>query len=123
MAAIMAQAQSTCPNCGGSEIVHEDKSGNSICYDCGVVVEENAIVSSIEFSESGGNSQVIGQFVSATSSKAYSQSGRRGGFGGASRDSRENTLANGTQRLPAGAGVGGWEGGGCRRRPARLIHV
>ena len=72
--------QIVCPDCGSTDIIDEEKSGNSVCNECGIVVEENAIVSSIEFSESGGNSQVIGQFVSGTSSKAYSNSGlRRGG--------------------------------------------
>lgn len=89
---------SICPNCGSKEIEQHDSSGASICTECGVVVEENAIVSSVEFVEgAGGASSMVGQFVSATSSKAYT--GGRGGRYGFSRDSRETTLANGRRRI------------------------
>jgi len=88
-----------CPNCGSTAVEHHEASGASICTDCGVVVEENAIVSSVEFVEgAGGSSSMVGQFVSATSSKAYS-SAARGRYGGFSRDSRETTLANGRRRI------------------------
>jgi transcription factor IIIB subunit 2 len=75
-----------------------------VCTDCGVVVEENAIVSSVEFVEgAGGASSMVGQFVSATSSKAYTGPAAggavRGGRYGFSRDSRETTLANGRRRI------------------------
>jgi transcription factor IIIB subunit 2 len=90
-----------CPNCGSREIEQHDASGASVCTECGVVVEENAIVSSIEFVEgAGGASSMVGQFVSATSSKAYTGSGGgRGGRYGFSRASRETTLANGRRRI------------------------
>jgi len=99
-----------CPNCGSREIDQQDSSGASVCMSCGVVVEESAIVSSVEFVEgAGGASSMVGQFVSATSSKAYTGGsggggGRSGGGGGGSRygfgrDSRENTLANGRRRI------------------------
>lgn len=91
-----------CPNCGSKEIEQHGASGASICTDCGVVVEENAIVSSVEFAEgAGGASSMVGQFVSATSSKAYTGGGGggRGGRYGFSRDSRETTLANGRRRI------------------------
>ncbi len=94
-----------CPNCGSREIEQHDASGASVCTECGVVVEENAIVSSVEFVEgAGGASSMVGQFVSATSSKAYTggpggPGGARGGRYGFSRDSRETTLANGRRRI------------------------
>jgi len=65
-----------------------------VCTDCGIIVEENAIVSSVEFAEgAGGQSAMVGQFV-----------GARGGVGragqyGFSRQSRENTLAAGRRRI------------------------
>ena len=98
-----AQAGSSifCPNCGGREIEQQDASGASVCMDCGVVVEENAIVSSVEFVEgAGGASSMVGQFVSATSSKAYTTpSSNRPGRRPFSRDSRETTLNNGRRRI------------------------
>lgn len=88
-----------CPNCGSREIEQHDASGASVCTECGVVVEENAIVSSVEFAEgAGGASSMVGQFVSASSSKAYTGGGRGGRYG-FSRDSRETTLANGRRRI------------------------
>lgn len=95
-----AASRGSCPNCGSTQIEQHDASGASVCTECGVVLEENAIVSAVEFVEgAGGASSMVGQFVSASSSKAYtsSQAGR-GGYG-FSRDSRETTLANGRRRI------------------------
>ena len=95
-----------CPDCGSRDIEQHDASGNSICTECGVVVEENAIVSSVEFVEgAGGASSMVGQFVSATSSKAHTGGTGPGGAAlrgaryGFSRDSRETTLANGRRKI------------------------
>ena len=66
----MQQNQTTrCPTCSSDEIELIESSGHAVCIQCGTVLEENTIVSSIEFQESGDRSHVIGQFVSATSSK------------------------------------------------------
>ena len=43
-----------CPNCGSTNIESHDASGNSVCIECGVVTEENAIVSNVEFVEGQG---------------------------------------------------------------------
>jgi transcription initiation factor TFIIIB Brf1 subunit/transcription initiation factor TFIIB len=89
-----------CPNCGSTHIEQHGASGASVCTECGVVLEENAIVSSVEFAEgAGGASSMVGQFVSATSSKAYTGAPGGGGRYGFSRDSRETTLANGRRRI------------------------
>lgn len=98
----MSQNKTCCPNCGASEIYAHESSGASICVACGVVVEENAIVSSVEFSEgAGGTSSMMGQFVGANGSKPFNRDRmQRGGGGyGFSRDSRETTLANGRRRI------------------------
>jgi len=97
-----SSSRGRCPNCGSTHIEQHDASGASVCTECGVVLEENAIVSAVEFVEgAGGASSMVGQFVSATSSKAYTSgqgAGGRGGYG-FSRDSRETTLANGRRRI------------------------
>lgn len=86
----------SCPSCSSTNIEHHAPSGATICMECGVVVEESAIVSSVEFVEgAGGASSMVGQFVSATSRKAHSSFRRYG----ASRDSQEITLANGRRRI------------------------
>mmetsp|Transcript_16822 Transcript_16822/g.38855 ORF Transcript_16822/g.38855 Transcript_16822/m.38855 type:complete len:619 (-) Transcript_16822:306-2162(-) len=98
---MMADSGRACPNCGSTHIELQGASGASVCTECGVILEENAIVSSVEFVEGqGGASSMVGQFVSATSRKAYTGGGGRGGGNyGFSRDSRETTLANGRRRI------------------------
>jgi transcription initiation factor TFIIIB Brf1 subunit/transcription initiation factor TFIIB len=109
-----------CPNCGSHHVETSDGSatgataaagatttttatpsaGTAICMDCGVVVDEQVMVSAVEFMDAaggGGGSSMVGQFVSGSSSKAYT--GLRGGRYGFSRDSRETTLANGRRRI------------------------
>ena len=95
-----------CPDCGSRDVEHQDASGASVCTECGVVVEENAIVSSVEFVEgAGGAATMVGKFVSGSSSKAFTGGGSGGGGGfrrsnwGFSRDSRETTLANGRRKI------------------------
>lgn len=96
----MSQNKTYCPNCGSKEIEHHDASGASICISCGVVVEENAIVSSVEFMEgAGGQSSMMGQFVGPSGSKPFNRSQRGSGGYGFSRDSRETTLLNGKRRI------------------------
>jgi transcription initiation factor TFIIIB Brf1 subunit/transcription initiation factor TFIIB len=82
-----------CPACGSRDIDFHEANGHSYCVSCGTVVEENAIVSSIEFQEAGDRSHVIGQFVSQNCAQPFSASSRtRGRFG--TSNSREQTLAN-----------------------------
>lgn len=82
-----------CPLCGSGDIDWNEASGHSACMECGCVVEENAIVSSIEFQETGERSSVIGQYVSATCSKPYNSMARGRSRYGNSRESRDTTLA------------------------------
>lgn len=58
-----------CPSCSSRDIEFHESSGHAVCVQCGTVLEENTIVSSIEFQETGDRSHIIGQFVSATSGK------------------------------------------------------
>ncbi len=99
----MSSGKTFCPNCGSTEIEMHEASGASICVECGLVVEENAIVSSVEFVEgAGGTASMMGQYVGPNGSKPFSRDrmGRGGGGSyGFSRDSRETTLANGRRRI------------------------
>mmetsp|Transcript_22771 Transcript_22771/g.56254 ORF Transcript_22771/g.56254 Transcript_22771/m.56254 type:complete len:682 (+) Transcript_22771:134-2179(+) len=86
-----------CPDCGSKNIDKQDASGQLVCTDCGTLLEENALCSALEFVEgAGGASSMVGQFVSNTSSKAYT-AGRN--VYAISRDSRETTLARGRQKI------------------------
>jgi transcription factor IIIB subunit 2 len=95
-----------CPSCGSRDIEWVDASGDAVCVSCGTVCEESAIVSTIEFSEAGGSSSVVGQFVSENCSKPYSgamhaSARSRYGF---MRSSRETTLAKGRAAIAEVAG-------------------
>lgn len=54
-----------CKHCGSSDIDVDAARGDAVCMGCGSVLEDNIIVSEVEFVESGGGgSLAVGQFVS-----------------------------------------------------------
>ena len=64
-------AGGSCPHCGGSEIEKDTARGDAVCVGCGVVLEEDIIVSELTFQEqSSGSLALVGQFVS-TECKYY----------------------------------------------------
>ena len=88
----LAMAPKCCPKCYSNEIDCDGASGESVCTNCGHVLEECAIVSEVQFAEgAGGQSSVVGQFVPENGLAYHSGPG----FGGYNKDSREVTLANG----------------------------
>ncbi|XP_010795923.1 transcription factor IIIB 90 kDa subunit-like [Notothenia coriiceps] len=55
-----------CRSCGGGDIDVDQARGSAVCTSCGSVLEDNIIVSEVQFVEgSGGVSSAVGQFVSA----------------------------------------------------------
>ncbi|DAZ98543.1 TPA: hypothetical protein N0F65_007042 [Lagenidium giganteum] len=95
---------SVCPTCSCTEIDYVDVSGEAVCVSCGTILEENNIVSSIEFQETGGGAHsVVGQFVSSAASKSYGNIGASGRNYG--MESRANTLANGKKKIRQIAGM------------------
>ncbi|KAK3516133.1 hypothetical protein QTP70_005421 [Hemibagrus guttatus] len=55
-----------CKNCGGADIDIDQARGSAVCTACGSVLEDNIIVSEVQFVEnSAGGASAIGQFVSA----------------------------------------------------------
>uniref|UniRef100_A0A8C0M8I1 Transcription factor IIIB 90 kDa subunit n=2 Tax=Canis lupus familiaris TaxID=9615 RepID=A0A8C0M8I1_CANLF len=54
-----------CRACGGTDIELDTARGDAVCTGCGSVLEDNIIVSEVQFVEnSGGGSSAVGQFVS-----------------------------------------------------------
>ncbi|CAM9397339.1 unnamed protein product, partial [Ectocarpus fasciculatus] len=89
-----------CPSCGGTNFIDQPGSGDRACAECGTVVQENNIVSTVQFSESGGSSNVVGQFVSGDRGRPSGGGAARGrGRFGQSRDSRETTIQNGKKKI------------------------
>lgn len=60
-----------CSNCGGSDIDIDQARGDVVCMGCGSVLEDNIIVSEVQFQENSiGGASAIGQFVSAEGIKS-----------------------------------------------------
>mmetsp|Transcript_24503 Transcript_24503/g.32001 ORF Transcript_24503/g.32001 Transcript_24503/m.32001 type:complete len:680 (+) Transcript_24503:72-2111(+) len=86
-----------CPSCGGTDIEVNQALGDTICVNCGVVLEESCIVNQVNFEESGGASSAIGQFVSETCTQPYNRTAGWPGLN--SQPSREITLANNRRKI------------------------
>ncbi|MGH0167429.1 UNVERIFIED_CONTAM: hypothetical protein FKN15_053207 [Acipenser sinensis] len=55
-----------CMNCGGADIDIDQARGDAVCMGCGSVLEDNIIVSEVQFMDNGGGgSSAVGQFVSS----------------------------------------------------------
>eukprot|EP01102_Stenamoeba_stenopodia_P005658 TRINITY_DN16401_c0_g1_i1.p1 TRINITY_DN16401_c0_g1~~TRINITY_DN16401_c0_g1_i1.p1 ORF type:complete len:581 (-),score=135.90 TRINITY_DN16401_c0_g1_i1:30-1772(-) len=83
------QQRTVCSRCGCTEFETDPTRGATFCPSCGLVLEENAIISQISFAENeNGRTSVIGTFVP-------SDRGPRKAYRGSSyRDSREASLDN-----------------------------
>uniref|UniRef100_A0AAR2L6S5 B-related factor 1 n=1 Tax=Pygocentrus nattereri TaxID=42514 RepID=A0AAR2L6S5_PYGNA len=82
-----------CQNCGGADIDIDQARGSAVCTACGSVLEDNIIVSEVQFVEnSGGGASAIGQFVSAD----VLGSGFHTSLG---KESRAQTLQNGKRQI------------------------
>lgn len=69
-----------CRTCGGTDIELDAARGDAVCTACGSVLEDNIIVSEVQFVEnSGGGSSAVGQFVSLDGGSA--RGGRADGRG------------------------------------------
>ena len=55
-----------CKQCGCSDVEIDQARGDAVCTNCGSVLEDNIIVSEVQFEQNAaGASNVIGQFVSS----------------------------------------------------------
>uniref|UniRef100_A0A667YK85 B-related factor 1 n=1 Tax=Myripristis murdjan TaxID=586833 RepID=A0A667YK85_9TELE len=88
-----------CRNCGGSDIDVDQSRGNAVCMGCGSVLEDNIIVSEVEFVETGGGgSSAVGQFVSDDAGGKHPTFGD-GNYTGIGKESRALTLQKGKQQI------------------------
>uniref|UniRef100_A0A1A8MR64 Transcription factor IIIB 90 kDa subunit n=3 Tax=Nothobranchius TaxID=28779 RepID=A0A1A8MR64_9TELE len=90
-----------CKNCGGSDIDVDQARGDAVCMGCGSVLEDNIIVSELEFVETGGGgSLAVGQFVSSEGSQKNPSFGD-GFLTGMGSGSRAQTLQRAKQQISA----------------------
>ncbi|XP_061843458.2 BRF1 general transcription factor IIIB subunit a [Nerophis lumbriciformis] len=89
----------TCKNCGGADIDVDHARGDAVCMGCGSVLEDNIIVSEVEFVESGGGgSLAVGQFVSSEGGAKLPSFGD-GHLGSVGKESRAQTLQKARQHI------------------------
>ncbi|KAF9763083.1 Transcription factor IIIB 90 kDa subunit [Nosema granulosis] len=62
-----------CNNCGSSESAVDNAQGVSYCTQCGMVLEENIIVSTINFTDDGVKSNLTGKIVDVESTQVGTQ--------------------------------------------------
>ncbi|XP_067411039.1 transcription factor IIIB 90 kDa subunit isoform X3 [Emydura macquarii macquarii] len=88
-----------CAACGCAEIEVDAARGDAVCTGCGSVLEDNIIVSEVQFVEnSGGGSSAVGQFVSLDGAGKTPSLG--GGFHvNLGKESRAQTLQNGKRQI------------------------
>ncbi|KAF7461717.1 transcription factor IIIB 90 kDa subunit [Marmota monax] len=88
-----------CRGCGGTDIELDAARGDAVCTGCGSVLEDNIIVSEVQFVEnSGGGSSAVGQFVSLDGAGKNPTLG--GGFHvNLGKESRAQTLQNGRRHI------------------------
>ncbi|XP_036006428.1 BRF1 RNA polymerase III transcription initiation factor subunit a [Fundulus heteroclitus] len=88
-----------CKHCGSSDIDVDQARGDAVCMGCGSVLEDNIIVSEVEFVESGGGgSLAVGQFVSSEGGHKNPSFGD-GHFTGLGSESRAQTLQRAKQHI------------------------
>ncbi|KAJ0173749.1 hypothetical protein K1T71_010898 [Dendrolimus kikuchii] len=90
-----------CKHCGSSDIEVDPARGDAVCTNCGTVLEDNIIVSEVEFQQNThGGSSAIGQFVSAESKGGATGFGRAFNVG-IGQESREVTLRKAREGITA----------------------
>uniref|UniRef100_M4AVM8 B-related factor 1 n=1 Tax=Xiphophorus maculatus TaxID=8083 RepID=M4AVM8_XIPMA len=88
-----------CKHCGSSDIDVDQARGDAVCMGCGSVLEDNIIVSEVEFVETGGGgSLAVGQFVSSEGGLKNPTFGD-GHFSGMGSESRAQTLQRAKQHI------------------------
>ncbi|KAJ7714059.1 BRF1-domain-containing protein [Mycena metata] len=87
----------SCKDCGGTVLEYDTAAGNGVCVACGMVIEENGMVSELTFGEtSSGGAMVQGSFVGqgATHARMSGPYGNRG-----NSDSRAQTIENASKKI------------------------
>lgn len=94
---VRVQKQQKCVNCGHTQfdVNRYTAAGDVSCLRCGTVLEENPIVSEVQFGESSsGAAMVQGAMVGADQARATFAGGRQNAM-----ESREQTITNGKRKI------------------------
>uniref|UniRef100_A0A182MFW1 TFIIB-type domain-containing protein n=1 Tax=Anopheles culicifacies TaxID=139723 RepID=A0A182MFW1_9DIPT len=87
-----------CNNCGSADIEVDNARGDAVCTNCGSVLEDNIIVSEIQFEENAhGAASAVGQFVASDSRGGATAYGKF--HVGTGTESREVTLRKARQGI------------------------
>jgi len=103
----------SCPACSSTLIDHDSNTGCSVCTRCGVVIEENSIVSEVTFTETASGASVLqGQFIPDGSLNMSTLGGGGGGAGGGHGGMMMMMMMMGGGQGGGGGGHGGGGQGG-----------
>ncbi|XP_053670379.1 transcription factor IIIB 90 kDa subunit [Anopheles nili] len=87
-----------CNNCGSADIEVDNARGDAVCTNCGSVLEDNIIVSEVQFEENAhGAASAVGQFVASDSRGGATAYGKF--HVGTGTESREVTLRKARQGI------------------------
>lgn len=91
----------SCNQCGATELESDPTRGDTFCTKCGSVIEENLIVSELQFEEgSHGAANLIGRMVSSDANyKSLAAGTLSNNLAVSNRESREITLENAKRRI------------------------
>ncbi|KAJ3039196.1 transcription factor TFIIIB subunit brf1 [Rhizophlyctis rosea] len=82
-----------------TDIIYEESLGHVVCKQCGGVMEENAIVAEVTFSEKSNGAAIADGFqVQSGAARARSRAGKFG-MQRAGQESRETTIQNGHRKI------------------------
>lgn len=89
-----------CKNCGSTDIDFDNARGDAVCTACGSVLEDNIIVSEVQFEENAHGSNTVGQFVALDSKGGATNYGKfQVGTGTESREVTLRKARNGITHL------------------------
>lgn len=91
----------SCNQCGATELESDPTRGDTFCTKCGSVMEENLIVSELQFEEGNtGAANLIGRMVSSDANyKSLAAGTLNNNLAVTNRESREITLENAKRRI------------------------
>jgi transcription factor IIIB subunit 2 len=94
----LEMSSKACKSCGGTDVDVDHARGIVVCTNCGAVLEENCIVSEVQFEENAyGGASAIGQFVSNENQGGTGFiNSYRGGNG---KQSREITMKRAREKI------------------------
>uniref|UniRef100_A0A0K8TND5 B-related factor 1 n=1 Tax=Tabanus bromius TaxID=304241 RepID=A0A0K8TND5_TABBR len=92
-------SKAKCKSCGSTDVEVDNARGDAVCTSCGSVLEDNLIVSEVQFEDVSQRSAVLGQFVSSETTGGAVTFGYGKFQVGPGSESREITVRRGKKGI------------------------